>query len=227
MYGEQSASWPQKWFLVVLHGGAVLVSAWLLLGGGIEIVAKFFGSNLELAVLSRRALLLACSVIYFARVCGTVFVFLHRKMAWWEAATIGSFTWIINITFSLLGGTQPAPLGLADVVAVALYVAGSYLNTGSEYQRDRWKQRPENRGRLYTEGLFRWSMHINYFGDVMLFTGWALLTYRSWAFLLPLLMLMGFVFFHVPMLDKHLHEKYGTEFDQYRRRTKKLIPFLY
>ncbi len=227
VYGEQAASLPQKFFLAMLHLAAVLASAWLLFGGGTETVAKLLRTTWEPATLPRRVLLLVCSVVYFARVCGTVFVFLRRKLAWSEAATIGFFTWIINLTFSLLGGTQSAPLGLADVIAVGMYVAGSYLNTVSEYQRHRWKQRPENRGHLYTGGLFRWSMHINYFGDVLLFSGWALLAYRTWAFVLPLLMLLGFVFVNIPMLDKHLHEKYGIEFEQYRRRTKRLIPLFY
>lgn len=227
MDGEHQASLPHKAILVVLHLLAVGASAWLLLGGGIEAVGTFLGMSWGLADLARRALLLSCSVVYFARLCLTVFVFLRRRLAWWEATTVGFFTWVINVTFSLLGGTQPAPLGLVGVAAVSLYLVGSYLNTVSEYQRDRWKQRPENQGHLYTEGLFGRSMHINYLGDVLLFSGWALLTYRIGAFALPLVMLVGFVFFHIPMLDRHLHEKYGAEFEDYQTRTKRLIPWLY
>jgi protein-S-isoprenylcysteine O-methyltransferase Ste14 len=44
---------------------------------------------------------------------------------------------------------------------------------------------------------------------------------------IPLLMLLGFVFVNVPVLDAHLHDHYGAEFDEYARRTRKLIPFLY
>ena len=113
------------------------------------------------------------------------------------------------------------------MIAVGLYLLGSYLNTASEYQRQRWKERAENRGHLYTQGFFRWAMHISYLGDVLLFSGWALLTHRAWAFLLPLLMLVGFVAVHMPTLDKHLHTKYGAEFEEYRRRTKRLVPFVY
>ncbi len=227
MYDEQSASLPQKSFLVALHFIAVLASAWLHFGGGPATVGACFGTTWGSATLPRRALLLACSLVYFVRLLGTVFSFLWRKLEWWEAAIIGFFTWIINLTFSLLGGTRPAPLGLADVIAVGLYIAGSYLNTASECQRQQWKQRQENQGHLYTKGLFHWSMHINYFGDILLFLGWALLTYRMWAFVLPLLMLLGFVFVNIPMLDKHLHERYGIECEQYRRRTKRLIPIIY
>ena len=73
-------------------------------------------------------------------------------------------------------------------LGVALYIAGSFLNTGSELQRKRWKERPENKGRLFTGGFFRYALHINYFGDEVLFAGYALITGQAWALLVPLLM---------------------------------------
>jgi protein-S-isoprenylcysteine O-methyltransferase Ste14 len=44
---------------------------------------------------------------------------------------------------------------------------------------------------------------------------------------IPLLMLAGFVLVNVPALDEHLDEKYGSAFDEYATRTRKLIPFVY
>lgn len=70
-------------------------------------------------------------------------------------------------------------------------------------------------------------MHINYFGDELLFTGYALLTGIAWALLVPLVMAAGFVFFNIPQIDKHLREHYGSDFEGYARRTKKFLPFLY
>lgn len=134
---------------------------------------------------------------------------------------------VLHGSFALLGGTVPTPVGGVDGVALALYVFGSYLNTGSEYQRHVWKQRPENAGRLYREGFFRWAMHINYFGDLVLFSGFALLTHRVWAFIVPLLMAAGFVFVNIPMLDRYLRGKYGAEFESYEKRTKRFLPGVY
>lgn len=54
-----------------------------------------------------------------------------------------------------------------------------------------------------------------------LFTG-------AWATaVVPVLMLAGFLFVNNPMLDAHLLGHYGPEFDEYARRTRKLIPFVY
>ena len=40
-------------------------------------------------------------------------------------------------------------------------------------------------------------------------------------------MLAGFVFVNIPILDAHLHDHYGAAFEEYARRTRKLIPFVY
>ena len=49
----------------------------------------------------------------------------------------------------------------------------------------------------------------------------------AWTVTIPFLMLAGFVFVNVPALAEHLHEKYGSAFDEYATRTRKLIPFVY
>ena len=90
-----------------------------------------------------------------------------------------------------------------------------------------WKKDPANKGKLYTRGLFKYAMHINYFGDVLLFSGWALLTTQPWTLLLPLCMALSFIYFHIPGLDQYLATRYGQAFQDYTKRTKKLIPGIY
>ncbi len=114
----------------------------------------------------------------------------------------------VVVMFSLLGGTQPDPVGSLTVIGLLMFAVGSWLNTYSEWQRYLWKARPENKGRLYTGGLFAYAMHINYFGDVVLFTGLALIT-QSWqALVVPVLMVCGFVLINIPTSDWHLAERY-------------------
>jgi steroid 5-alpha reductase family enzyme len=131
------------------------------------------------------------------------------------------------VGFSLFAGPVSAPLGAAAYVGIALFLIGSLINSGSELIRDKWKKNPANKGVLYTGGLFRYSMHVNYFGDLLWVSGLAFMTANIWSVIVPLLLFCLFAFFNAPMLDKHLAEKYGDAFEEYRAKTKKIIPFIY
>jgi protein-S-isoprenylcysteine O-methyltransferase Ste14 len=171
--------------------------------------------------------LIACAVVYIVRAAHTLFVFVTRRIPWWEAAWGGSIIGCV-LFFFLLGGLRvPQPLGPVDLAAVLLYAAGSVIGTASEHARHVWKARPENRGRLYTEGLFRCSRHINYFGDLLLFAGFGLLTRQLWTGMVPLAMGLNFALMIIPAHDAYLAARYGSEFDRYARETKRLVPFLY
>jgi protein-S-isoprenylcysteine O-methyltransferase Ste14 len=212
MHGEEDTSTLPRLTMVGLHLVGVVVATWLLTSGPLT---------------SRRVALLACAWIYFARLLVTSLSFLKRKVGWEEAFQVGPFLLLIQAALAWLGSRSAAPWSAVDTLAVGLYALGSVLNTGSELQRKLWKAHPENKGRLYTGGFFRLAMHVNYFGDVLLFSGFALLTRSPWAWLVPAVMTAGFVFLHIPMLDRYLRERYGDEFVAWEQRTKKLIPFVY
>ena len=227
MHGEYDRAIAPRVFMTVIHAAAVATAGWLLLGGGLEALRIHWGADWNLASPTRRGLLFGAALVYFLRVCITGFYLLKRKMGWGEAVLIAVWVAVIDMLFAILGGANPRAIGVVTAAGVVLYVVGSYLNTGSELQRKEWKERPENAGHLFTRGLFRRAMHINYFGDELLFTGYALLTGRAWALLVPLLMLAGFLFFNIPELDRHLQAHYGAEFEAYAHRTRRFIPFLY
>ncbi len=129
--------------------------------------------------------------------------------------------------FARVGGNNNQVVGVVEVIGILLYLSGSYFNTQSEYYRHVWKLKDENRGRLYTEGLFSLSMHINYFGDIVLFTGLAMVTYRLSMLVIPLIMAVNFVVIISTSLDGYLEKKYKDEFRDYSKKTKKFIPLVY
>ena len=175
----------------------------------------------------RQAVLIGCAATYVARAAHTLFVFVTRRVPWWEAAWGGGIIGAV-LFFFLLGGLRtPQPIGLADVAGMCLYAAGSWIGTASEHARHHWKARPENRGRLYTGGLFRLSRHVNYLGDLLLFAGFAVITRQMWAGIVPVAMGLNFVFVIIPAHDAYLAARYGRDFEAYARRTKRLIPLLY
>jgi protein-S-isoprenylcysteine O-methyltransferase Ste14 len=212
MHGDTDPSKLPRLVMVGLHLVGVLLATTILVAEPLT---------------PRRVALLACAWIYFTRVLATSFVFLRRGVDWTEALQVGPFLLIVQGALAWLGARATAPWGPVDTLAILLYVLGSFLNTGSELQRKAWKARPENKGHLYTGGLFGLSRHVNYFGDVVLFSGFALLTRSPWAALVPALMAAMFVFLHIPILDRYLRERYGDEYVAWTKRSKKLVPFVY
>ena len=227
MYGEYGKSTGPKLLLTLLHGASLAIVYWLLFRGGLVALSLSTGRAFLPGAFSSRVLLFACAVVYFLRVLFGCWFLIRRTMRWGEAVGVGFFVFLVHIFFALLGGTNPHAPGAVASIGALLYGLGSYLNTGSEYMRREWKENPANHGHLYTGGLFRYSRHINYFGDETLFIGYALITDTGWALVVPAFMLVGFMFSNIPALDHYLARKYGDEFDAYAARTKKFIPFVY
>ena len=210
-------------------GPKMAIVSWYLLCAAAAVWLTFFARTVpnHSGSPGRQIALLACVVVYVIRAAHTLFVFVKRKVPWWEATWGGSLIGCV-LFFFLLGGLRAQqPLGPIDALGVVLYVAGSYIGTASEHSRHVWKTRAENRGHLYTEGLFRYSRHINYFGDLLVFGGLGVLTQQLWTGVVPLAMGLNFALVIIPAHDAYLAAHYGTEFDQHAGRTSKLVPLLY
>lgn len=176
---------------------------------------------------ARQVILTFFLTFYILRLFVTVFVFLKRKMAWSEMLLVSGLMSFALFSLVKVGGNNYQLVGVLDYFSILIYLVGSWLNTYSEYTRYLWKTQDANKGCLYTAGLFKYAMHINYFGDILLFTGFALFTLRFSMLFIPLAMALNFIFFIIPKLDSYLAEKYGMEFKEYAARTKKLLPWIY
>lgn len=175
----------------------------------------------------RRTMIAACLIIYFLRLQVTVWIFQKRFWSWLETITISILMTFVLYAFAKVGGNNIQTVGIIEIIGILLYLSGSCINTLSESSRHVWKLKAENTGRLYTGGLFRLAMHINYFGDIVLFTGFAMITHRFGVYVIPLAMTVNFIFNIIPLLDRYLEKKYGDEFREYSQKTKKLIPLIY
>lgn len=164
-----------------------------------------------------------------------------RVVEWDEAISVSAFLFLVLSSFGYGASTcasftspqltptdTPTDMPVAHaLLAGGMYLFGSVLETTAELQRHVWKQRASNKGKCYTQGLFGYATHINYTGEVILFCGWALASGRWFNGWVPVSMLAGFVFWHIPHLDKYLLTRYGEQFRRYAHSTKKLIPWIY
>lgn len=227
MYGLTAPSIAQRVTLAIGLAGCVVLAGWLLFFGGAAVAGHWFHRRWATGDFTRRAALGCAFVIYFVRVLFTEFRFLKRGVSWNEVLTIVPWAFVLYILLALAGGTNQAPFAAAAITGAVFFVLGSWMNSYAEHQRHVFKQRPENYGQLYTGGLFRLVRHPNYFGDLVSFTGLCLMAGRWYTAIIPVLMFFGFVLVNVPALDQHLARHYGSAFEVYARKTRKLIPFVY
>lgn len=227
MYSKKGAAVPQKLVLVTIELIILAFSGAILLGAGRDVAANFFGWTLPSPIPARAYVIFGFSVVIMLRMSVTLFYLMKRYMAWAEVFTIPIAFALYYIGFALFVLPQSAPLGAWDYFATALFVLGCYLNTGSELARDRFKKDPKNKGKLYTEGLFSLSRHINFFGDVLWVSAYAIVAHTIWAALIPLYTLSFFAFFNAPALDRYLAGRYGEQYVTYKTRTKMLVPFVW
>ncbi len=216
---SHAPSWGAKAVFAGLHGLLVVTCLWLAFG------------SFDWPDAPRAKVLAGAAVLYFLRHLITLFVLLRRRVTLSEGLGLTVFMATFEVGFLLLGAGalsgDATPLRALDGLGLALLLLGSALNTGSELQRHVWKARPGSKGRCYTGGLFAYSMHINYLGDSILFTGWAILAASLWALTVPVAMTVMFIFFHIPPLDAYLAQRYGAEFEAYASKTARFLPFVY
>jgi steroid 5-alpha reductase family enzyme len=129
--------------------------------------------------------------------------------------------------------SAPVPLGPLAGAGLAVWAAGFAIEVVADRQKRRFRRAKEREAEFISSGLWAWSRHPNYFGEIVLWAGVALLaapTFRGaqWAALLSpvfvavlLLRISG-----VPILEKQADERWGgrPDYERYKAETPVLIP---
>lgn len=153
---------------------------------------------------------------------------------WWKS--LFTIYWVQAVVqFVVAAPLLAAALANAETVDLRLVAAGTLLfavgflvEAVADRQLWSFKSRPENAGRLMTGGLFAWSRHPNYFGEVLLWWGLgliALATSGAWWALLGPFVLTGLLIkvSGVELLDAHL-ARTKPGFGEWAARTPGFVP---
>ena len=131
----------------------------------------------------------------------------------------------LPVTFMITWGKNS--FGLFDVLGLCIWCVGFAFEAVGDYQLVKYKQNPENRGKIMTQGLWTYTRHPNYFGEVTLWWGMyiiALSVPQGWATILGPLTITFLILkvSGIPLLE----EKYknNPEFQAYKRRTSAFFP---
>jgi steroid 5-alpha reductase family enzyme len=228
MHGQSETTSAPRNICTFIHILFVGIAAWIFFGGGLEYINSWISDvHTSPGHLARQIILFAFSVLLLLRMSFELYYLLKRKFDWSELGGVLFALFLYQVLYALLGGNNEKTIDGIDVFAVTLFLLGSLINTISEVQRKRFKDKPENRGILYTQGLFQYARHINYFGDVLWVTGWAIVTRNVFSAIIPVCITALFVFFFIPSLSNHLKSKYGQQYEVWKGSTKSLVPFIF
>jgi len=148
--------------------------------------------------------------------------------------------WIISIPFMFLFSRfnyNPSALGWRDGLGIALFVIGFVVETVADQQKFAFKNEPENRKKMCTVGLWKYSRHPNYFGETLVWFG--IFSMCSSVFdlepalyasiLSPFYVWVILMFLSgIPTLEGPWDQKYGKDEDyrEYKRSTTPFVLFL-
>lgn len=120
------------------------------------------------------------------------------------------------------------PMGWLDILAIAVTAGAIVIEMLADIQLHRFIE-TRKPGQLMDQGLWAWSRHPNYFGEISFWVGLMLFGLAvapdQWWWICPgaVSMIIMFVFVSVPFLDNRSLER-RPEYADYMRRVSALIP---
>ncbi|MHB8049621.1 MAG: DUF1295 domain-containing protein [Coriobacteriia bacterium] len=126
-----------------------------------------------------------------------------------------------------------APIDALTIVGIVIWAVGFGIEIVADLQKSRFRAEPANKGHFINTGLWSWSRHPNYFGEITLWLGVALIAFpalEGWQ--LVTLISPVFVFLlitrvsGVPLLEKYADKTWGgqDDYEAYKARTSVLVP---
>lgn len=135
---------------------------------------------------------------------------------------------IMSVPIILINLHSGPGLNLLDYVGLAIWSVGFIFESVSDYQLFAFTHDPSNQGKIMRSGLWRYSRHPNYFGEVLIWVGMMVLAlsvpYGWVAIIAPAtitILLVGVT--GAPWTEKALEN--NPEFVDYKKHTSFFIPW--
>jgi steroid 5-alpha reductase family enzyme len=126
-------------------------------------------------------------------------------------------------------------LGWVALIGFLIWLFGFAFEVIADNQKSRFRKDPANEGKFIQSGLWAKSRHPNYFGEIVLWVGVAIIAIpvlQGWQWVTmvsPLFVALLITRISgVPLLEKRADEKWGgqEDYEAYKKRTPTLIPRL-
>ena len=155
-----------------------------------------------------------------------------RFARFWFLQAITVAVVMLPVSYLLDRGDPPGFGGFATAGA-CIWLAGLLIEAVADAQKSAFKTKEANRGRFIASGLWRYSRHPNYFGEMLVW--WGLFVYvvpalhgAAYAVVVgPVFITLLLLFVSgIPPLERSADARYGGDpaYADYKRRTSILVP---
>lgn len=143
---------------------------------------------------------------------------------WVSLTSIAAWTAI-----TVVGGAES---GVLTFVGIVVWLSGFAIEVKADQEKSAFRADPSNEGRFISTGLWAWSRHPNYFGEITLWAGMALIALPSlsgWAYVALVSPLFVVVLLTrisgLPMLERRATKRWGDDpaYRQYVASTPVLV----
>lgn len=139
----------------------------------------------------------------------------------------GTLLGMVAFPVLLVNASPATPLGILDILGTLVWLFGFYFEAVGDKQLAAFIQNPANKGKLLQDGLWKYSRHPNYFGEVTEWWGlWlvALAVPGGWIGILGPITITFLILkvSGIPLLEKKMAE--NPAFEEYKRRTSVFVP---
>lgn len=132
------------------------------------------------------------------------------------------------VVLAIVLAESPTTSLLSLLAGAGVWLVGFFFEVVGDYQLDRFLAQPQHKGKLMRYGLWRYTRHPNYFGEICMWWGLFIIAAPHSVWLLaiasPLTITVLICFVSgIPMLEKQMASH--PEWPQYKSRTSVLIPW--
>ncbi|GMH34043.1 hypothetical protein BSKO_01877 [Bryopsis sp. KO-2023] len=158
-----------------------------------------------------------------------------KLMFFWSLQSLWAWVVLLPVTVGQTQTLKKSPLGLTAKIGLVTFLIGFLWESVADAQKYAFKELPGNKEKWIDTGLFKYSRHPNYFGEVLV---WASMFFVAstphirqkawWVAVSPAFVYLLLVYVSgVPLLEASHEKRYGhiPEYAAYKESTNMLIPW--
>lgn len=139
----------------------------------------------------------------------------------------GFLLFLIALPIMAINKNNGLSLGIPDFFGLIVWIFGFYFETRGDTELAKFVKNPANKGKIMQRGLWAYTRHPNYFGEVILWWGIFIISLGSAPFFYtivgPLTITILILFVSgIPLLEKKYEG--NSDFEEYKKRTSVFFP---